>query len=90
MSKMFERFFNEINKNHKKEIEITETFLEERDTSQENVLKKIRDQDIKIKNVFPTSFGIEIEFFNRQDAQKAKDLINTSKIKDKSIFVDLY
>lgn len=53
----------------------------------DDTLKKIR-KSVKIKQIVPTKFGIEVKLFNAQDAQDAAKIAGTKKIDGSSIFID--
>jgi len=49
-------------------------------------IEKIRNAKIKIKNIHPTRFGTEVEFFKEKDAEEAADLVQAD-LDNKSIFI---
>ena len=81
---MFKKYFNsEIKKTTIKEENIS--ILESKDF--DKVLADIR-KEVKIKQIIPTRFGIEVILFNKNDAELAAKIANTDKIEGTSIFVN--
>jgi len=77
----------------KKYFKVEEKYIEEKhieekiDIEIDDILKKIR-KSVKIKQIVPTKFGIEVKLFNSQDAQDAAKIADTKKIDGSSIFID--
>lgn len=71
----------------------SETIMAESKTSAIQEAKKpeeiLRGAGFKIKLVTPTSFGTQIDFAKKYDAEEIKDLLKdfTIKIKNKSVFI---
>lgn len=61
--------------------------LNEAETKLEKIKKDLRDNNIKIKNIIPTNFGVELILFNKDDAISASKIIKTNKVKNNSVFV---
>ena len=80
-----EDFSFTVTKNKKDGIQKTQLELLE---AESDVTKKIRKEGIKIKIIIPTKFGLEVVFYNKEDAKKAAELVGTNKIDGMSIFVD--
>ena len=80
---MFKEYFGESK----------ETFVVETNTVSEAVdinkaLDKIRKSNIKVKNILPTKFGVEVEFFSKANAEEAAKIVGTKKVDGKSIFLE--
>jgi len=77
----FKKYFN------KEKIIESEGEIIENKIDFDNILEKIR-KEFKIKQIIPTKFGIEVKFFNVDDAKSASKIAKTSKIDGNSIFMD--
>jgi len=80
---MFKEYFGKSEENFKIE---TETVTEAVDINK--ALDKIRKSNIKVKNILPTKFGVEVEFFSTDNAKEAAKLVGTKKVDGKSIFLE--
>jgi hypothetical protein len=78
---MFRDYFEDklLVKNKKSEI------LEAKKDSVD-IVKNIRDK-VKVKNIIPTRFGVEVVLFNTADAKEAAKIAGTTDVEDTSIFI---
>jgi len=74
----FKKFFKESSKQEE---------IIEKSSNTEDILEKIR-KEVKIKQIIPTRFGIEVKLFNTKDAETAAKVAKTDKIDGSSIFID--
>jgi hypothetical protein len=83
---MFKDFFENRSINNMKE---KDSYIKESNESEkDNILSNIR-KEVKIKDIIPTRFGIEIILFNSADARKAAEIAKTEDIEGNSIFVKI-
>ena len=78
---MFKDYFSKNDEKFKIE---TKTINEAKDIN--DTIADIRKK-VKVKNVIPTRFGVEVILFNNNDAKEAAKIAGTKDIEDTSIFI---